>query len=267
MATPMERPLRASIGIVPQTPRLVRGLTIEPSQRRVRAFFGGVPVVDSRRALLVFEPGHHPIYWFPRKDVHADLPQSADIDSTAQPPVERWTLRVGDRVAQRAAWSYPKPQGERAPLKDHLAFEWDTLDAWFEEATRPSATPATPTIASTPCAARARAGRSRGPGGRRDQPALPAVRDRVPVRYYIPKLDARLELLEPSAKTTRCPYKGVAVYWSLRVNGRLFPDLVWSYPQPIPECPKIEDLLCFWNERTDTIVDGEPEERPVTPWS
>jgi uncharacterized protein (DUF427 family) len=57
------------------------------------------------------------------------------------------------------------------------------------------------------------------------------------------------------------------VYWSLRVNGRLFPDLVWSYPQPIPECPKIEDLLCFWNERTDTIVDGELEERPVTPWS
>ena len=133
MATPMQRPLKASIGVAPQTPRLVQGLTIEPSLRRVRSFFGGVPVVDSRRALLVFEPAHHPTYWFPRKDVHADLLQSSDLDSASRPPVEHWTLRVGDRVAGRAAWSYPGAQGERAALKDRLAFEWDKLDSWFEE--------------------------------------------------------------------------------------------------------------------------------------
>jgi uncharacterized protein (DUF427 family) len=268
MARPMERPLRASIGIAPQTPRLVRGLTIEPSQRRVRAFFGGVPVVDSRRVLLVFEPGRHPLYWFPRKDVHADLLQSAGLDSAAQPPVERWTLRVGDRVAHHAAWSYPQPLSEYVPLKDHLAFEWDTLDAWFEEDDQVFGHPRDPyhRVDALRSSRRVRVEVEGQVVAETSRPCL-LFETGLPVRYYVPKLDARLELLEPSAKTTRCPYKGVAVYWSLRVNGRLFPDLVWSYPQPIPECPKIEDLLCFWNERTDTIVDGELEERPVTPWS
>jgi predicted nucleic acid-binding protein len=41
----------------------------------------------------------------------------------------------------------------------------------------------------------------------------------------------------------------------------------WSYPEPIPECPKIEGLLCFYNEKVDLYVDGELQERPRTYWS
>lgn len=44
-------------------------------------------------------------------------------------------------------------------------------------------------------------------------------------------------------------------------------DAAWSYPEPIPENPKIRGLLCFFNERVDLVVDGEPLTRPVTPWS
>jgi uncharacterized protein (DUF427 family) len=44
-------------------------------------------------------------------------------------------------------------------------------------------------------------------------------------------------------------------------------DLAWSYREPIPECPKIENLVCFFNERVDTFVDGEKVEVPHTPWS
>jgi uncharacterized protein (DUF427 family) len=45
-------------------------------------------------------------------------------------------------------------------------------------------------------------------------------------------------------------------------------DLVWYYPFPIPECPKIENLVCFYNERVDAlIVNGEQEEKVPTPWS
>jgi uncharacterized protein (DUF427 family) len=42
---------------------------------------------------------------------------------------------------------------------------------------------------------------------------------------------------------------------------------VWHYPLPIPECPKIENLLCFFNEKVDIYIDGELQSRPVTPWS
>src|SRR5215813_2098338 len=63
------------------------------------------------------------------------------------------------------------------------------------------------------------------------------------------------------------PYKGRASYWSVRVGDKLSKDLVWGYPAPIPECPKIENLLSFYNEKLDIYVDGELQPRPVTPWS
>ena len=59
----------------------------------------------------------------------------------------------------------------------------------------------------------------------------------------------------------------MAVYWSLRLGNKQLKDLVWSYPLPIPECPKIENLLCFFNEKVDIYVDGELQPRPVTNWS
>jgi len=268
MATPMPRPLKASVGFEPQTPRLIDGLSIEPSPRRVRAFFGGVPVADSTRTLLAFEPRHMPVYWFPRKDVHADLLRPSGRDEKARPVIERWTLQVGERVSERAAWSYPDPGPEHAPLGDHIAFFWDKLDAWFEEDDEVFVHPRDPyhRVDVLRSSRRVRVEVEGQVVAETDRPCL-LFETGLPVRYYIPKLDVRLELLEPSDKITRSPYKGVATYWSLRLNGRLFEDLVWSYPQPIAECPKIEDLLCFWNERTDTIVDGELQERPVTPWS
>jgi uncharacterized protein (DUF427 family) len=90
----------------------------------------------------------------------------------------------------------------------------------------------------------------------------------LPTRYYIPKLDVRLDLLTATNTSTRCPYKGKASYWSVDVNGKAFTDIVWGYPAPIPECPKIENLLCFYDEKVDAVyVDGELQKRPVTPWS
>jgi len=45
-------------------------------------------------------------------------------------------------------------------------------------------------------------------------------------------------------------------------------DIAWSYPFPIPECPKIEQLVAFYNERVEALyVDGELQPVPQTPWS
>jgi uncharacterized protein (DUF427 family) len=90
---------------------------------------------------------------------------------------------------------------------------------------------------------------------------------RADVRFDLPKLDVRLDLLVPSVTRTRCPYKGEAVYWSVQAGGELAEDIVWSYPAPIPEAPKIENLLAFYNEKTDITVDGIVQERPSTKWS
>ena len=76
------------------------------------------------------------------------------------------------------------------------------------------------------------------------------------VRYYLPREDVRLELLEPSATTTRCPWKGHASYWSARVGDTLLEDVVWSYEEPIADVSEIKGLLCFYTERLDVVVDA-----------
>jgi uncharacterized protein (DUF427 family) len=73
----------------------------------------------------------------------------------------------------------------------------------------------------------------------------------------------RTALLTPSDTITRCPWKGVARYWSHPD----VPDVAWSYPDPIPENPKIKDLVSFYNERVDIVLDGVPQERPLSPFS
>jgi uncharacterized protein (DUF427 family) len=59
----------------------------------------------------------------------------------------------------------------------------------------------------------------------------------------------------------------VARYWSVRAGGVLVPDAAWSYPDPIPENPKIRDLVCFYTEHVDLVVDGVAQDRTVSPWS
>ena len=85
---------------------------------------------------------------------------------------------------------------------------------------------------------------------------------------YIPREDVRTDLLVPSGTRTRCPYKGEAVYWSARMPERTVEDVVWSYPRPIAECPRIASLMCFFNEVVDAVrVGGAAEAKPRTKWS
>jgi uncharacterized protein (DUF427 family) len=83
----------------------------------------------------------------------------------------------------------------------------------------------------------------------------------LPVRYYLPKTDVRMDLLVPTDTVTHCPYKGQAEYWSVRTQKREHRDLVWSYPAPLPESQRIIGLVCFYNSRVDLVVDGVRHER------
>ncbi len=78
----------------------------------------------------------------------------------------------------------------------------------------------------------------------------------LPTRYDLPKADVRQDLLFPSETHTACPYKGVASYWSARLADNVFEDVAWEYPHPIPECTKIEHLVCFYPEKVEQSVDG-----------
>jgi len=77
----------------------------------------------------------------------------------------------------------------------------------------------------------------------------------LPARYYIPRDEVRTDLLEPTAHSSTCPYKGQASYWSVRLGNDVYDNVVWSYEAPIPDAAAIEGLLCFYNERVDMTVD------------
>src|SRR5262249_313910 len=240
------------------------GVNIDLSPRRVRTYFGGKLIADSEHVLLVYETKRPPAYWFPIADVRMEYLEA----SHQAADTSRWHLVVKDRTAQNAARAYLKPTDDRAALKDHLTFFWDKMDASFEEHEQAFVHPGGPYSRVGPVHS-SRHVRVEIDGvtlGETRRPIL-LFETGLPTRYYIPKLDVRMDLLEPSQLVTSCPYKGAARHWSARLGDKLVKDIVWSYPAPIPECPKIENLLSFYNEHVDLYVDGVLQDRPITPFS
>jgi uncharacterized protein (DUF427 family) len=89
----------------------------------------------------------------------------------------------------------------------------------------------------------------------------------LPERFYLPAEDVRFDLLTPTDTATSCAYKGTARYWSYAPPGDAGVDICWQYPEPLDDAEKISGMVAFFNERVDLTVDGEPRERPVSPWS
>jgi len=51
------------------------------------------------------------------------------------------------------------------------------------------------------------------------------------------------------------------------LDGQVHEDVVWCYHTPLLEAAKIADLVCFYNEKVEILIDGAAEERPVTGFS
>jgi uncharacterized protein (DUF427 family) len=74
--------------------------------------------------------------------------------------------------------------------------------------------------------------------------------------YYFPPDDVRAEFLEPSDRHTRCPKKGEASYWSVRVGDRVVQDGAWYYPDgPIG----LAGLIAFYWNRMDHWLEEDEE--------
>jgi len=64
--------------------------------------------------------------------------------------------------------------------------------------------------------------------------------------HYFPRASVRSEVLQPSDTHTTCPWKGVASYHSLKVNGQINKDAAWFYPTPKDAAKEITDHIAFW---------------------
>lgn len=77
-----------------------------------------------------------------------------------------------------------------------------------------------------------------------------------PAVQYIPREDARMALLARTPRSTHCPYKGDASYFSIAAGGRQAENAVWSYESPYPAMAEIEGHLAFYPDRVDAIEIG-----------
>jgi len=245
-------------------------LYFEESPKRVRGVFNGETVADSRRAKLLHETGLLPVYYFPEEDLNHDLLEWTEHTTHCpfKGDASYRSVRVGDRVAENAVWGYPEPLEGAPPLAGYLAFYWRKMDHWYEEDEEVFVHPRDPyhRVDVLESSRHVKVSVNGEIVAETDRPKI-LFETGLPPRYYIPPEDVREEVLAASGKNTQCPYKGVASYYSVEAGGKRVEDLVWYYPEPIPEALKIRGLLCFFNEKVDLEVDGEEQERPKTQWS
>lgn len=242
-----------------QSPRF----ELVPSPKWVRVVLGGQVIADSKRALLVRERGRTPVYYFPIEDIREGAlePTERTVASRAGGEAAVWSVRVGETVAEDAAWGHVEPPQEAAGLAGHVAFEWDSVDAWFEESEQVYVHARDPykrvDVAHSSRHVRVVIGGETVADTHR--PVL-LFETGLPTRYYIPKTDCRMDLLLPSERVTRCPYKGEARYYSVAAEPRVATDIVWYYPYPTSEAAKVAGLLSFYQERVEALyIDGEEQ--------
>jgi uncharacterized protein (DUF427 family) len=230
---------------------------VEPSAKRVRVYLGGEVVADTTAPLLVWEIPQYPTYYLPAADVRTELlaPDGCLSHSPGLGDARRMTVKTAAKEAPGSALSYEDSPVEE--LRGHVRFEWNAMDAWFEEDEEVFTHPRSPytRIDVLPSSRRVRVEVDGVTVAESASPRL-LFETGLPVRYYLPKTHVRMDLLERSPTVTRCPYKGEAEYWSVRVGDRLHLDLAWSYRMPLPESERIAGLIAFAGDEAGIVVEG-----------
>lgn len=242
-----------------------------PSPRRVRIKLHGETIADTTHAMLMRETGHVPVYYLPQGDLRMDLfaPTSHHTHCPYKGDADYWTVTAGGAAEENVAWSYLDPFDEIPEIKGYVGFYWGRMDSWWEEDEEIFGHARDPLhrvdVILSHRPVRVVLG---GETVAETSDARFLFETNHQTRYYIPPADVRMDLLTPSETSSRCPYKGVASYFSATVGGATYDDIAWSYPDPIPECPGVRGLICFFDENVDaTFVDGAEVPRVATKWS
>jgi len=232
-----------------------RLLYVEPLRRRMRVRFGGNWIVDSENVLLLFEPGHYPMAYFPEADISPNTLQRTN-HMTRHPdlgPTSWYTVRGGERSASRGAWQHIDLPAYARDLQGRIAFAWPSMDAFYEEEER--------------VVGHAADSYHRIDIRQTSRHLVVRDRDRIIVdtkrpmvlyesgfapRWYVPRANVDQSALTPVERQTFCPYKGLCSYYNVG-DAHL---AVWSYLEAYPEVGRISNFLSFEPDIVSVQLDG-----------
>lgn len=72
-----------------------------------------------------------------------------------------------------------------------------------------------------------------------------------PPVVYFPRDDVAMDYMSRTERSTHCPYKGDAAYYTLLMNGHIAENAVWTYEQPYPAMGLIEGRLAFYPDKVE----------------
>ena len=64
--------------------------------------------------------------------------------------------------------------------------------------------------------------------------------------HYFPPQSIKGQYFQPSNTHTTCPWKGIASYYTLKVDDQVNPDAAWFYPEPKHAAGSVRNYVAFW---------------------
>jgi uncharacterized protein (DUF427 family) len=230
-----------------------------PFPRRVRAEVAGEVVLDSERGRLLHETGILPRLYVPFEDVRQDLLERTETTTHCpfKGDASYWSVRAGGRVVADAFWAYEQPRAEAAWLEGLVAPYPERMDRWFDEDEEIGGHLRDP-YHRVDARRSSRVVVVRAGGRVIAETSRPLVVSEtgLPNRVYVPLRDVERAVLEPTATETQCPYKGVASWFRVRVDGgEAIENAAWSYEEPLEDAVKLAGHLAF--DETKVDVDSQ----------
>lgn len=227
--------------------------------QRLRAFLDGRAVLDTRDALLVYEPRRVvPWYAVPPGDLMLDLREHdpspvPELSSPVLPPHHNDWHTVPGRSLHLDGHGEVAFRPDDPCLGGRVVVHWAPFE-WLEEDEPVMGHPHDP-FKRIDVLRSSRQVRVEVDGFTVAESSRPKmlIETSLPVRWYLPYEDVRMDLLTRSETHTVCAYKGIASYFNA---GRAL-DVAWTYPEPLDDALRVQGMLCFWRGAT-VYVDGSP---------
>lgn len=227
--------------------------------KRLRALLDGQTVLDTRDALLVYEPRRVvPWYAVPPGDLQLDLIERdplpvLELQAPVLPPHHNEWHTVPGRSLHLEGHGEVAFRPDEADLGGRVVMHWEPFE-WLEEDEPVMGHPHDPfkriDVLRSDRHVRVEVG---GVAVAESSRPVMLIETALPVRWYLPREDVRMDLLTPSNNQSVCAYKGVASY--LSADGA--PDVAFFYPDALHDALPVEDLICFWRPAA-VYVDGVP---------